>query len=107
MVDPKFTPVWVPEATDEATMITSGGLSDTFIDIMIKEDEIEKSCDTVPVDVVCKTLLNLCNSLKLEIKSQEVSRSVREYDKKLFDAAVLIIKYYTGKYRKLQEVKND
>ena len=41
MVDLKFTPVWVPEETDKATMITSGGLSDAHIDSMIKEAEID------------------------------------------------------------------
>ena len=44
-------------------------------------------------DVVYDTLINLRNDLKIEIKNQEISRSIKEYKKEVLDATVMVIKH--------------
>ena len=44
-------------------------------------------------DVVYDTLINLRNDLKIEIKDQEISRSIKEYKKELMNATVMVIKH--------------
>jgi hypothetical protein len=44
-------------------------------------------------DVICGSLLDLCDDLKLEIEDKETSRSIIKYNKELIDAVTMIVKY--------------
>ena len=48
--------------------------------------------------VVCAALLNLCDDLKIEMKDQEISRSIRNYKKELRDNVMTVIKHYNRNY---------
>ena len=48
--------------------------------------------------VVCAALLNLCDDLKIEMKDQEISRSIRNYKKELRDNVMMVIKHYNRNY---------
>ena len=52
-------------------------------------------------DVICGSLLDLCDDLILEIEDKETSRSIIKYNKELINAVTMIVKYYTG--RKTEE----
>ena len=61
----------------------------------VKEMTPEKM--PLPIDdVVCVALLDLCDALKIEMKNQEISRSMRKYKKELLEAAEIVIKHYTA-----------
>ena len=48
--------------------------------------------------VVCAALLNLCDDLKIEMKDQEISISIRNYKKELRDNVMTVIKHYNRNY---------
>jgi hypothetical protein len=47
-------------------------------------------------DVICGSLLDLSDDLKLEIEDKETSRSIIKYNEELIDAVTIIVKYYTS-----------
>ena len=58
----------------------------------------EKKMSVASDYVVCAALLNLCNDLKIEMKDQEISRSMRNYKKELRDNVMTVIKHYNRNY---------
>ena len=54
----------------------------------------EKKMSVASDYVVCAALLNLCDDLKIEMKDQEISRSIRNYKKELMESVVMVIKHY-------------
>ena len=58
----------------------------------------EKKMSVASDYVVCAALLNLCNDLKIEMKDQEISRSMRNYKKELRDNVVMVIKHFNRNY---------
>jgi len=61
----------------------------------VKEMTPEKM--SLPIDeVVCVALFDLCAALKIEMKDQETSRSMRKYKEELLEAAGMVIKHYTA-----------
>ena len=58
----------------------------------------EKKMSVASDYVVCAALLNLCNDLKIEMKDQEISRSIRNYKKELRDNVMTVIKHYNRNY---------
>jgi len=60
----------------------------------VKEMTPEKM--SLPVDeVVCVALFDLCAALQIEMKDQEISRSMRKYKEELLEAAEMVINHYT------------
>ena len=61
----------------------------------VKEMTPEKM--SLPIEeVVCVALFDLCADLKIEIKDQETSRSMRKYKEELLEATGMVIKHYTA-----------
>ena len=58
----------------------------------------EKKMSVASDYVVCAALLNLCDDLKIEMKDQEISRSIRNYKKELRDNVVMVIKHFNRNY---------
>ena len=58
----------------------------------------EKKISVASDYVVCAALLNLCDDLKIEMKDQEISRSIRNYNKELRDNVMTVIKHYNRNY---------
>ena len=58
----------------------------------------EKKMSVASDYVVCAALLNLCDDLKIEMKDQEISRSIRNYKKELRDNIMMVIKHYNRNY---------
>ena len=58
----------------------------------------EKKMSVASDYVVCAALLNLCDDLKIEMKDQEISRSIRNYKKELRDNVMTVIKHYNRNY---------
>ena len=58
----------------------------------------EKKMSVASDYVVCAALLNLCDDLKIEMKNQEISRSIRNYKKELRDNVMTVIKHYNRNY---------
>ena len=58
----------------------------------------EKKMSVASDYVVCAALLNLCDDLKIEMKDQEISRSIRNYNKELRDNVMTVIKHYNRNY---------
>jgi len=58
----------------------------------------EKKMSVASDYVVCAALLNLCDDLKIEMKDQEISRSMRNYKKELRDNVVMVIKHFNRNY---------
>ena len=58
----------------------------------------EKKMSVASDYVVCAALLNLCDDLKIEMKDQEISRSIRNYKKELRDNVMMVIKHYNRNY---------
>ena len=58
----------------------------------------EKKMSVASDYVVCAELLNLCDDLKIEMKDQEISRSIRNYNKELRDNVMTVIKHYNRNY---------
>ena len=58
----------------------------------------EKKISVASDYVVCAALLNLCDDLKIEMKDQEISRSIRNYKKELRDNVMTVIKHYNRNY---------
>ena len=59
---------------------------------------LEKKISVASDYVVCAALLNLCDDLKIEMKDQEISRSIRNYKKELRDNVMTVIKHYNRNY---------
>ena len=58
----------------------------------------EKKISVASDYVVCAALLNLCDDLKIEMKDQEISRSIRNYKKELRDNVMTVKKHYNRNY---------
>ena len=58
----------------------------------------EKKMSVASDYVVCAALLNLCDDLKIEMKDQEISISMRNYKKELRDNVVMVIKHFNRNY---------
>ena len=58
----------------------------------------EKKMSVASDYVVCAALLNLCDDLKIEMKDQEISRSMRKYTEELLEAAEMVINHYTAPF---------
>ena len=58
----------------------------------------EKKMSVASDYVVCAALLNLCDDLKIEMKDQEISRSIRNYKRELRDNVMTVIKHYNRNY---------
>ena len=56
--------------------------------------EVDNKVASSADDVIRNRLISLRNDLKIEMKDQKVSRSVRNYKKELMDATVMVIKHY-------------
>ena len=63
----------------------------------VKEMTPEKL--SLPIDdVVCVALFDLCAALQIEMKDQEISRSMRKYTEELLEAAEMVINHYTAPF---------